>query len=66
VYAVVLCANKYIGTPKTDKDGKHLAHGGGGYTRENLAFLIVVMDSLIMFFFLLFIWVLNYLIQMDI
>ena len=65
VYVVVLCANKYIGTPKLDKDGKYV-EDHGGYTREQLAFLIVFMDSLIMLCFLVTIWVLDYLIQMDI
>jgi hypothetical protein len=61
-----MCGSKYIGTSKEDDDEKNHVHDKDGYTRENLAFLIVVMDSLIMFLFLIFIWGLNYLIQMDI
>ena len=60
-----MCANKYIGASKLDKDGK-LIQQDSGVSREDLAFLIVIMDSTIMFIFLVSIWIVDYFIKMDI
>ena len=60
-----MCANKYIGSSKYDKSGK-LVVIDKGWAREDLAFLIVMIDSLIMFIFLVGIWMLDYFIKMDI
>jgi len=62
----VMCANKYIGTSKFDKKTGKLIVNDKGWAREDLAFLIVMMDSTIMFVFIVGIWMLDYFIKMDI
>ena len=66
IYLVVLCSNKYIGTSKIDEKTGKLVQPDHGHTREGLAFLIVIMDSIIMTIFLLSIFTVDYIIKLDI
>lgn len=63
----MMCSNKYIGTTKVNQTtGEVISNLEDGMTREELAFLIVGMDALIMLVFLIVIWVSEYLIKIDI
>lgn len=66
-YVVVLCSNKYIGTTKVNHtSGEIISNLEDNYTREELAFVIVLCDCLIMFIFLVTILITEYLIKIDI
>ena len=67
-YVVVLCSNQHISGSKVSNSTAHSPDHANeeGYTREQVAFLIVEMDAIIMAIFLIIIWLSEFLIQLEV
>ena len=69
-YVVVMCSNAHISgqmpNSTTNSTGAVDHTDEGGITREGVAFLIVIMDCIIMLVFLVIIWITEYLIQLEV
>lgn len=67
-YVVVLCSNQHISGSTAGNSTVHSPDHANeeGYTREQVAFLIVAMDAIIMAIFLIIIWLSEFLIQLEV